>query len=140
MFVVVLALKKFFLVGPRKGSELVDIEILSQKMLQPKRQLYVVKVLNTVLVLGSTEHGIHALGEINDESAIRSLEAKQQELNQQSVSVRSRFKQHLYQAETLGDFFHKPFNVILWRGEKPGVASAIEAGAESRHEIPRSGL
>ena len=132
MFVVVLALKKLFLVGPRKGAEVVDIEILSQKMLQPKRQLYVVKVLNTVLVLGSTEHGIHALGEINDEAAIRSLEARQEDLKQQSLSARSRFKQHLYQAETLGDFFHKPFNVILWRGEKPGVMPVVEAGSEVR--------
>jgi flagellar biogenesis protein FliO len=131
MFVVVFALKKFFIVGPKKGTEVVDIEILSQRMLQPKRQLYVVKVMNTVLVLGSTEHGIHALGEINDESAIRSLEARQEELRQQVVSSRSRFKQHLCQAETLGDFFHKPFNVILWRGEKQGIAPAINAGADT---------
>jgi flagellar biogenesis protein FliO len=127
-----IALKKFFLVGPASRSELVDIQILSQKMLQPKRQLFVVKVLNKVLVVGSTEHGIQALGEIDDASTVQALEERQEDLRLQKAAARLSFKEKLYQAETLGDFFHKPFNVTLWRGNKRGVGSAIEVGSDVR--------
>lgn len=124
MFAVVWALKKFFFLGPGSKSELVDIEVLSQKTLQPKRQLYVVKVLNKVLVLSSTEHGIQAVGEIDDQAAIRSIENRQEEIRLERSTSRPSFKQKLCQAETLGDFFHRPFNVILWRGDKSGASSA----------------
>ena len=131
MGALMVAVKKYFRVGTGRGGEIVDIEVLSQKTLQPKRQLYVVKVLNKVLVLGSTENGIQALGEIDDDAVIRSVEERQEEKKLRSVSTRSSFRQKLHQAETLGDFFHRPFNIVLWRGDKPGVGSAFGMGSES---------
>jgi flagellar biogenesis protein FliO len=132
MFLVVLLMKKYFLSGPHGASEVVEIEVLSQRSLQPKRQLFVVKVLNKVLVLSSTEHGIQAVGEIDDEAVIQSIEQRQGELRREKSTSLSGFKRKLYQAETLGEFFHKPFNVILWRGDKPDIASSAEVQAEPR--------
>jgi flagellar biogenesis protein FliO len=132
MFLVVLLMKRYFLSGPHSASEVVEIEVLSQKSLQPKRQLLVVKVLNKVMVLSSTEHGIQAVGEIDDEAVIHSIEQRQGELRSEKSSSFSGFKQKLYQAETLGELFHKPFNVILWRGDKTGIASSSEVQAEPR--------
>jgi flagellar biogenesis protein FliO len=130
MFAVVVVLKKFFLMGPGRKSDIVDIEVLSQKALQPKRQLYVVKVLNKVVILSSTESGIQALGEIDDQESLRSITNRIEEVRLERASARQSFKQKLYQAETLGDFFHKPFNVILWRGDKPGIPTSAQIQAE----------
>jgi flagellar biogenesis protein FliO len=132
MFVIMLALKKFHQVGSGGRSNLVDIEVLSQKVLQPKRMLYVVKVLNKVLVISSTEQGIHPVGEINDEAVVHSLEARQESIREQKGSAFVSFKERLRSAETLGEFFHKPFNVILWRGDKPGIASVAQTGKGAR--------
>lgn len=126
MIGVMYALKKFSHISSGNCPNIVDIEILSQKVLQPKRTLYVVKVLNKVLVISSTEHGIQPVGEIDDEAVVRTLEAKQESARQQKGSAFVSFKQRLRAAETLGEFFRKPFNVILWRGDKPGIASAVD--------------
>lgn len=128
MVVVLLALKKFSYAGAGSRNNLVDIEVLSQKMLQPKRMLYVVKVLNKVMVISSTEQGIQPVGEINDEAVVLSLESKQESIREQKNTTFVSFKQRLRSAETLGEFFHKPFNVILWRGDKPGIASIADGG------------
>jgi flagellar biogenesis protein FliO len=128
MVVILFALKKFSNIGSGNRSNLVDIEVLSQKVLQPKRMLYVIKVLNKVLVISSTEQGIQPVGEIDDEAVVQTLEARQENVREQKGSSFVSFKQRLRTAETLGEFFHKPFNVILWRGDKPGIASAVETG------------
>ena len=128
MVVILMGLKKFTHLSSGNRSNLVDIEVLSQKVLQPKRMLYVVKVLNKVMVISSTEQGIQPVGEIDDETVVRTLEARQESAREQKGSAFVSFKQRLHTAETLGEFFHKPFNVILWRGDKPGIASAVEAG------------
>ncbi|HTY38004.1 MAG TPA: flagellar biosynthetic protein FliO [Bacteroidota bacterium] len=131
MVLTLMALKKFSTVGSGSRSNLVDIEVLSQKMLQPKRTLYVVKVLNKVMVISSTEQGIQSVGEIDDAAVIQTLEERQESALKQKDSKVLSFKQRLHTAETLGDFFHRPFNVILWRGDKPGIASAADKGAHS---------
>ena len=95
-------------------------------MLQPKRMLYVVKVLNKVMVISSTEQGIQPVGEIDDAAVVRSLETRQETVRETKSPSFVSFKQRLHTAETLGDFFHRPFNVILWRGDKPGIASVAE--------------
>jgi flagellar biogenesis protein FliO len=130
MYGVVVAMKKFFLMGPGHKSEIVDIEVLSQKALQPKRQLYVVKVLNKVIILSSTEHGIQAVGEIDDTTVVQSVNSRIEEMRLERASSRKSFTHKLYQAETLGNFFHKPANVILWRGGKPDVAAPEELQPE----------
>ena len=122
--------RKYLHAGPGSRSDVLEIEVLSQRMLQPKRSLYVVKVLNKVMVLGSSENGFQPLGEIDDDQIIRSLEERQQSLREEKPSTFSEFRKKLYKAETLGEFFHKPFNVILWRGDRPGVASSVPAEHE----------
>ncbi len=123
---VLLVLRKFSFAGAAARTNLVDIEVLSQKVLQPKRSLYVVKVLNKVMVISSTEHGIQPVGEIADESILKAVEAKQEIVREQKSKSFVSFKQRLRTAETLGEFFHKPFNVILWRGDKQGIMPAAE--------------
>jgi flagellar biosynthetic protein FliO len=63
MFVLVFVLKRFVLPGRPSGTERVDIDILGQRSLGPKRSIVVVKVLHQVLVVGVTEQGMQVLAE-----------------------------------------------------------------------------
>jgi flagellar biogenesis protein FliO len=125
MALLVMGIRKFLNTGFSRRTDVVDIQILSQKSLHPKRMLYVVKVLNKVLVLSSTEHGVNSVGEISDESVISTLEIKQAALAEEKSAGLSGFKQRIRGTESLGDFFHKPFNVVLWRAEKAATQSTF---------------
>ena len=133
MVVVLFGLKKLLRVGAQDTLGLVDIEIVGRKVIQPKRAVYIVKVLNKLIILGATEHGFQSLGEIAEASVMNELELKQEALEQDRSSGSTGFKRRLRNAESFGDFFQKPFNVVLWGGAKPGVASGIESNQETPH-------
>jgi flagellar biogenesis protein FliO len=76
MFGLVLLLKKVFYGFGATSSTLVDIELLGTRSLQPKRVVYVLKVLNKVFVVGSSEQGLHTLTEIDDGESMGALEEK----------------------------------------------------------------
>ena len=57
MFGLVFVLKRFVLPGRPSGTARVDIDILGQRSLGPKRSIVVVKVLQQVLVVGLSETG-----------------------------------------------------------------------------------
>jgi len=63
MFGLVYVLKRFVLPGRPSGTARVDIEVLGQRSLGPKRSIVVVKVLQQVLVLGLSEQGMQVLTE-----------------------------------------------------------------------------
>ena len=66
MFGLLFALKRFVYRGRPAGASTVEIEILGQRVLQPKRSVYVLKVMEKVIVVGMTEHGMQALAEVED--------------------------------------------------------------------------
>jgi len=130
MVLVVAGLRKFLNIGTSRGTNVVDIDILGQKSIHPKRALYVVRVLNKVLVLSSTEHGVNSLGEIDDESVINTLDLRQAALREQRSLGYAGLKRKLSRAQSLGEFFHKPFNVVLWRAVKSGTRPPVAQSSE----------
>jgi flagellar biogenesis protein FliO len=70
--------------GFLKNSDLVSV--ISTTYLAPKRSLMVVKAYNQVLLLGSSENGIHFLGEIDDLSGV--LKQSEQELGGTNFDAR----------------------------------------------------
>jgi flagellar biogenesis protein FliO len=76
MIGVVLVLKKLLPAGRASSSNVVEMKLLGTMMLQPKRSVAVVKIMNTVLILGMTEEGIQPLGEISDEQSLKELDEK----------------------------------------------------------------
>jgi len=58
--------------GPRRP--VVDVELLGQRSLQPRSAVYVLKVLNRVIVVGTSEHGMQPLAEFNDPETLAALE------------------------------------------------------------------
>lgn len=58
--------------SPAKRS-LVKVEVLAHQPLQPKRSVYVVRIANSVLVLGSSEQGLQLFTELHDDQLMESL-------------------------------------------------------------------
>ncbi len=76
MIVVVLVLKKFVYGGQASSSSIVDMKVIGTMTLQPKRSVTVVKIMNTILVVGVTEDGMQTLAEISDERSLAQIEEK----------------------------------------------------------------
>jgi flagellar protein FliO/FliZ len=77
MFALGFVLKKYVYraKGGRTGT--LEIEVLGQRMLQPRRSIYAVRVLDRVIVLGMTEHGMHMLSELSGPAVDADLAARQ---------------------------------------------------------------
>jgi len=58
--------------GPRR--QVVDVELLGQRSLQPRSAVYVLKVLNRVIVVGTSEHGMQPLAEMSDPETLAAVE------------------------------------------------------------------
>jgi len=58
--------------GPRR--HVVDVELLGQRSLQPRSSVYVLKVLDRVIVVGTSDHGMRALAEISDRETLAALD------------------------------------------------------------------
>jgi len=76
MVALTVVLKKYIYAGKTGSSAIVDVEILGQRALQPKRAVFVLKVLNKVLVVGVSEHGMQALTELTDPETIAAVEER----------------------------------------------------------------
>ncbi len=75
MLAVIWLLKRYLMDGRHTGAGIVEVEILAQKPLQPKRSVVVLRVLNKVLVVGSSDEGLRTLAEIEDDDVLRELTA-----------------------------------------------------------------
>jgi flagellar biogenesis protein FliO len=125
MALVVIGLRKLLNVGLAGNGDVVDIEILSRKSIHPKRALYVVKVLNKLIVLSSTEHGITSLAEITDAAVIDALNVRQTAMRQEPGAGPSAIRRRFDMAQSFGDFFQRPFNVVLWRAARSAPARKV---------------
>ncbi len=68
--------KKFFLRSKKDKNSLVDVDVIGIKHLQPKKSVYVLKVLNTISVVGISETGIQPIAQIKDVQVVNEIEAK----------------------------------------------------------------
>jgi flagellar protein FliO/FliZ len=66
MFGLVVVMKKYMFGFQAARSAVISVDVLGQRLLQPKRSVVVVKVLNKIMIVGMTEAGMTLLGEIND--------------------------------------------------------------------------
>jgi len=66
MFGLVVVMKKYMYGFQAARSSLISVDVLGQRLVQPKRSVVVVKVLNKIMIVGMTEAGMTLLGEIND--------------------------------------------------------------------------
>jgi flagellar biogenesis protein FliO len=67
-------LKKYLHTGKGSRRSLVEVELLGHRSLQPRTAVYVLKVLNRVIVVGASEHGMQTLSEITDPDVLASVE------------------------------------------------------------------
>lgn len=56
--------------GLGHGHGLGSIELLARLPLEPRRSVYVVRVLNQVLIIGASEAGLSKLGELSESAAL----------------------------------------------------------------------
>ena len=73
---LLLVLKKYVYAGRLGSSSTVEIKVLGQRTLQPKRSVYVLKVMNKLIVVGSSENGLQTLTEIADTESLAEVEEK----------------------------------------------------------------
>jgi len=76
MLGVILVMKKFMYRSGAGDKSDVAIDVLGQRSLHPKRSVVVLRVLNTVLVVGMSEQGMQTLATIDDEETLTSLDQK----------------------------------------------------------------
>jgi len=77
MVAVVFFLKKYFYGSQAIKSSLIEVEVLGQRTLQPKKSVYVLKVLESVLVVGVTDAGMQPLTELTSEGLRELQEARE---------------------------------------------------------------
>ena len=66
MFALVIVMKKYMYGFQATRSTVISVDVLGQRLIQPKRSVVVVKVLNKIMIVGMSEEGMILLGEIND--------------------------------------------------------------------------
>ncbi len=76
MVALMMVLKRYLFAGRPGTSEVVEVEILGQRALQPKRAVFVLKVMSKIVVVGMTEHGMQSLTEIDDEESLAVVEER----------------------------------------------------------------
>jgi flagellar protein FliO/FliZ len=73
---VVFVMKKYMLGTQAGSSALIDMKVIGTMVLQPKRTVSVLKVMDKILIIGVTEDGMRTLGEINDVKSLAHIEEK----------------------------------------------------------------
>jgi flagellar biogenesis protein FliO len=76
MIGVVFVMKKFTYGAQGASSAVIDMKVIGTMMLQPKRSVSLLKVMNKVLIVGITEDGMRTLGEISDAESLQHIEEK----------------------------------------------------------------
>jgi flagellar biogenesis protein FliO len=76
MIGVVFVMKKYVYGRSSASSSIVEMKVIGTLMVQPKRVVSVLKVMNKVLIIGVTEDGMQTLGEIDDEQSLARIEER----------------------------------------------------------------
>lgn len=81
------------------------MQVLARLPLEPRRTINLIKVGQRVLVVGSSEHGMHALGDLSlDEVELEEVEVKSEEAEEAEEAEPSPFKSILDQVKRAGVF------------------------------------
>jgi len=86
MFGLLIVMKKYMYGFQPTRSNLISVDVLGQRLIQPKRSVVVVKVLNKIMIVGMTEEGMILLGEINDADILHWIDATMTEVDSVSNS------------------------------------------------------
>jgi flagellar biogenesis protein FliO len=73
---IVVVLRKYVYKGEPAGSSVVDVDILGHRALGPKRSVHVLRVLDKILVVGTTEGGMVSLAEISDAESLHTIDRR----------------------------------------------------------------
>lgn len=84
MFGLLIGAKRFFLAKRKFENE--EIKIVNMIALQPKKAIYLVKVLNRIILVGVSDNAIASLGEIGDADSVNKLEASAEKAGSSSFS------------------------------------------------------
>ncbi len=74
MVIVFYVLKKFYSQISSSSNSSVSMRVYAQLQLQPRKAIYLVRVLNKVLILGTSEGSLTVLSEISDPEIIKILD------------------------------------------------------------------
>jgi flagellar biogenesis protein FliO len=105
MFAVSAVVKRYIGISADKNANSVNIEILGQKFIQPKRAIYVVKIAKKIFVMSSHEQGMHLLGELDD-SDLQKLTVDTVLLSSLKQSIMDSTKSFVTQFPKLNDILH----------------------------------
>ena len=75
MFGLVIVMKKYMYGFQSTRSALISVDVLGQRLIQPKRSIVVVKVLTKIMIVGMTEEGMTLLGEIDDAAILHWIDS-----------------------------------------------------------------
>jgi flagellar biogenesis protein FliO len=94
---VLYLMKKYMSGGQAAHADIVDVDVVGYKVLQPKRSLYVVKILNKAFVIGSSEEGLRMMGEIDGQTVDAALKQRGTTLETalQAGNKKKSFVEHL---------------------------------------------
>jgi len=67
-------LKRYLHAGKARGRNPVEVELLGHRSLAPRTSVFVLRVLNQVIVVGTSERGLQTLSEISDPESLSLLE------------------------------------------------------------------
>lgn len=74
MLIVFYVLKRFYQPAFGSANSSGVMRIYGQLQIQPRKTIYIVRVLNKVLVIGASENSLTVLSEINDQEIIKALD------------------------------------------------------------------
>lgn len=106
MFAISAVVKKYVGISTGKRQHSVNIEILGQKFIQPKRAIYVVKISKKVFVMSSHEQGMHLLGELDDMDIQEEMAADAVPVSSMKQSIMDSTKSFVTHFPKLSDMIH----------------------------------
>lgn len=95
MVAVVYAMKRWLFGTPTSQQSAIPIDVLGYRVLQPKRAVYVIKVLGKTMVVGVSEAGMQTLCELDEESRAQQTEFINTGASEMSPSFLSFLKDNL---------------------------------------------
>jgi flagellar biogenesis protein FliO len=95
MVAVVYAMKRWLFGTPPSQQSAIPVNVLGYRVLQPKRAVYVIKVLSKTMVVGVSEAGMQTLCELDEESFAQQTEFMNTGASEVSPSFLSFLKDNL---------------------------------------------
>jgi flagellar biosynthetic protein FliO len=92
---VVYAMKRWLFGTQTNQQSSIPIDVLGYRVLQPKRSVYVVKVLGKTIVVGVSEAGMQTLCEIDEDAVAQQTEMMKSGSQEMSSSFLSYLKDNL---------------------------------------------